>query len=127
MTHAGTRPEAPAYLARAVAALAVTAAALVPAVPAGATTTTPPTVTEARAAVLKLTNTARANAGCGALVANAALPRAAQGHATDMATKKYFSHTSLDGRTWDQRIRNAGYTRPGGRTSRTATPLRPRS
>jgi len=26
------------------------------------------------------------------------------------AAARYFSHTSLDGRTFDQRIRNAGYT-----------------
>jgi uncharacterized protein YkwD len=26
-----------------------------------------------------------------------------------MAANNYFSHTSLDGRTFDQRIRNAGY------------------
>jgi uncharacterized protein YkwD len=29
-----------------------------------------------------------------------------------MAINRYFSHTSLDGRTFDERIRDAGYTRP---------------
>jgi uncharacterized protein YkwD len=33
----------------------------------------------------------------------------ARGHSEDMAINGYFSHTSLDGRTFDQRIRNAGY------------------
>lgn len=31
-----------------------------------------------------------------------------------MARKDYFSHTSKDGRAWHQRIRRAGYTKPGG-------------
>jgi uncharacterized protein YkwD len=31
-----------------------------------------------------------------------------------MATKKYFSHTSQDGRTFDVRMREAGYPKPGG-------------
>lgn len=42
------------------------------------------------------------------------LTAAAQGHSTDMANQNYFSHTSKDGRTFDQRIRAAGYPRPGG-------------
>ncbi|WP_188963540.1 CAP domain-containing protein [Deinococcus aquiradiocola] len=69
--------------------------------------------------VLDLTNQARAQARtCGttsypaapALSWNASLATAARGHATDMAAKNYFSHTSQDGRTFDVRIRNAGYT-----------------
>jgi uncharacterized protein YkwD len=46
----------------------------------------------------------------GPLTMNANLRTAARGHSDDMATQNYFSHTSLDGRTFDQRIRNAGYT-----------------
>jgi uncharacterized protein YkwD len=46
----------------------------------------------------------------GPLTMNANLRTAAQNHSLDMATQNYFSHTSLDGRTFDQRIRNAGYT-----------------
>jgi uncharacterized protein YkwD len=37
------------------------------------------------------------------------LAQAAAGHSTDMATNNYFSHTSLDGRTFAQRIAAAGY------------------
>lgn len=68
--------------------------------------------------VFELTNAARAQARtCGgvayaaapALTYNAALERAAQGHAADMAARNYFSHTSQDGRTFAQRITNAGY------------------
>jgi len=38
-----------------------------------------------------------------------ALGTAARGHSTDMAQQNYFSHTSLDGRTFSQRITAAGY------------------
>lgn len=41
---------------------------------------------------------------------NAALNTAGRNHAVDMATNNYFSHTSQNGTTWDQRIINAGYT-----------------
>lgn len=64
--------------------------------------------------VLELTNAART---CGAtrfaaapaLTYSGQLEQAAQGHATDMATRGYFSHTSLDGRTMAQRISATGY------------------
>jgi len=45
-----------------------------------------------------------------ALVWNDKLTQAAYGHSLDMATKNYFSHTSQDGRTFDQRVTAAGYT-----------------
>ena len=44
------------------------------------------------------------------LVWNEALARAATGHSLDMATKNYFSHTSLDGRDFIDRIEAQGYT-----------------
>lgn len=68
--------------------------------------------------VLDLTNQARAQGRtCGTtsfapaapLAYNAQLTQAAQAHATDMATRNYFSHTSLDGRTVAQRITATGY------------------
>jgi uncharacterized protein YkwD len=40
---------------------------------------------------------------------DAALARAAQSHADDMAANDYISHTSLDGTTFDVRILLAGY------------------
>lgn len=40
------------------------------------------------------------------------LQRAARAHSEDMAQNNYFDHTSLDGRSVDQRARSAGY--PGG-------------
>lgn len=54
---------------------------------------------------------------CGSLTYAAAAPlswntklfNAAAAHSADMAAKNYFSHTSLDGRTFSQRITAAGY------------------
>lgn len=40
---------------------------------------------------------------------NAALFSAALGHSQDMATQNYFDHTSLDGRAFYTRVKNAGY------------------
>jgi uncharacterized protein YkwD len=83
--------------------------------------TTPPTTSQTTqppagptAEVASLTNAERAKAGCAALRVDARLAASAQGHAADMATDNYFSHVSLDGRTFDQRIRAAGYPSPGG-------------
>ncbi|MGW6445941.1 CAP domain-containing protein [Lentzea sp. NPDC055074] len=76
--------------------------------------TKPPTGQTPEQAVLALTNDARAAAGCKALVIDDRITTAAQAHSTDMATKNYFSHTSKDGRTFDVRMREAGYPKPGG-------------
>jgi len=43
------------------------------------------------------------------LIWNDLLEISAIGHAMDMANQNYFSHTSLDGRTMQGRIQNAGY------------------
>lgn len=61
------------------------------------------------ARVIELTNRDRAQAGCAPVRPSAILSASAQGHADDMSAQVYFSHTSLDGRTFDQRIRDAGY------------------
>ncbi|GHF56201.1 uncharacterized protein YkwD [Deinococcus metalli] len=69
--------------------------------------------------VFDLTNAARAQARtCGTtpyaattpLTYNAELELSAQAHANDMAVNNYFSHTSQDGRTFDQRVTASGYT-----------------
>ena len=62
-----------------------------------------------RSLVLDLANSARRAAGCGPLSYNALLEDAAQGHAEDMARYNYMGHVSKDGRTFDQRIRAAGF------------------
>ena len=59
--------------------------------------------------VFALVNQERASAGQPPYTWNAELGVAAQDHAEDMVDQDYFSHTSLDGRTFDQRIREAGY------------------
>lgn len=43
------------------------------------------------------------------LIWNAALQKSAYGHAKDMSIKNYFSHTSKDGRSMEDRIVLAGY------------------
>ncbi len=61
------------------------------------------------AQVLTLVNQHRRAAGCGELVRNNALARAAQAHARDMARNDYVSHTSLTGATFTTRVSTAGY------------------
>jgi uncharacterized protein YkwD len=93
------------------------------------TTTSPPTTSESpeptstapaptggdeAAAVVAATNAERADAGCDPLETDDRLTAAAQGHAADMATGDYFSHTSEDGREFDDRIRAEGHPAPGG-------------
>ncbi|WP_173139341.1 CAP domain-containing protein [Kibdelosporangium persicum] len=51
---------------------------------------------------------------CGSLTVDARLTSAAQKHSTDMASQRYFSHTSKDGRSFADRIRAEGYPSPGG-------------
>jgi uncharacterized protein YkwD len=63
--------------------------------------------------VIALTNEHRRDAGCGDLAPDARLTRAAQGHASDMDENNYFEHVSRDGRRFEQRVRAAGYPRPG--------------
>ncbi|MFG1946597.1 CAP domain-containing protein [Nonomuraea sp. NPDC048826] len=82
--------------------------------PAPTATTSPGTVgTAEENEVVRLTNAERAKGGCQALKHDPQLNKAASGHSADMAAKNYFSHTSQDGRTFMDRIRQAGFT--GGR------------
>ncbi|OYO16909.1 hypothetical protein BI335_09110 [Enemella evansiae] len=60
--------------------------------------------------VLRLVNVERAKAGCGPVTENPALASSARAHSTDMAQNNYFSHTSQDGRSPFDRMRDAGYT-----------------
>lgn len=66
------------------------------------------------AQVVDLVNGERAKAGCGALAEESHLDKAAQDYSDDMAAGNFFSHTSPSGVTFDQRIKNAGYSKPGG-------------
>jgi uncharacterized protein YkwD len=62
-----------------------------------------------RAAVLCLINQEREAHGESALVPNAKLARAAQGHSEDMASEDYFSHVAPNGESPLDRMRAAGY------------------
>ena len=55
-------------------------------------------------------NSERATLGKNPLAISTSLSTAAYLHSKDMAEQNYFNHTSLDGRTFDQRIAAAGYT-----------------
>lgn len=124
MTHArstrtpATRTAIPSSRTRRICVVAVSlAVAALPLIgPAESATaaTHAPTTVELRASVVALTNVARLTKGCKPLKTSTRLTKAAQGHAKDMAAKDYFDHTSANGRTWDQRIRAAGWTRPAG-------------
>lgn len=59
---------------------------------------------------LKLVNTERLSAGKPLLYLNSNLTQAAYLHSKDMGDNSYFSHNSLDGKTFDKRIMNAGYS-----------------
>jgi uncharacterized protein YkwD len=65
------------------------------------------------AQVLALVNDERATAGCKPLAEESSLTKAAQDYSDEMSAQNFFSHTSLDGTTFDQRIKNAGYSKPG--------------
>ena len=79
-------------------------------------TTSPTTPTQPASGVagqiLTLVNARRAEAGCKPVALDPRLTAAAAGHAQDMATNDYFSHTSRDGRTFVDRIKAAGYPVP---------------
>jgi uncharacterized protein YkwD len=59
--------------------------------------------------VVDRVNVERAAAGCQPLTVDARLAQAATSHSSDMATNNYFSHTGLDGSTFDSRIAATGY------------------
>jgi uncharacterized protein YkwD len=67
-----------------------------------------PAAATAADSVTQLTNEARAASSLGALARDPALDAVAFAHARDMAVRRYFSHTSPDGTTFTQRLRNAG-------------------
>lgn len=61
------------------------------------------------AEVLRIVNSERSKAGCGALTNDSRLASAAQKHSADMAANNYFSHTSRNGDEMADRIDAAGY------------------
>ncbi|MFJ7211274.1 CAP domain-containing protein [Amycolatopsis sp. NPDC098790] len=93
------------------------------------TTTAPPTTSEAApppttkaaarvaqsttAQVVSLVNDERAQAGCKPLTEESHLTDAAQDYSDDMSARNFFAHTNPEGVTFDQRIKIAGYSKPG--------------
>lgn len=59
---------------------------------------------------LAAVNAVRSDSGLGALTLSDPLTREAQAHACDMAKRGYFSHTSPDGGTMEDRLRRARLT-----------------
>ena len=70
----------------------------------------PPAQASLESDFLVILNAERASLGKNPLSINSALSTAAYLHSKDMGDNNYFSHTSLDGRTFAQRITAAGYT-----------------
>ena len=92
------------------------AAALLPAAPAQAApcanaNAMPGTVSakQVRQATLCMLNAKRRDHGRKPLRHNAGLALAGRRHARDMVRRRYFAHTSAAGRSFDDRIRSAGY------------------
>jgi uncharacterized protein YkwD len=65
-------------------------------------------------ATLCLVNQERTSRGLKPLKANRRLSKAAARHARDMVARNYFSHDSLGGGDFVDRIRSAGYVQPRG-------------
>jgi cell division septation protein DedD len=59
---------------------------------------------------MAMLNAERVTLGKNPIIVNSCLETAAYLHSQDVAEQNYFSHTSLDGRTFDERIIAAGYT-----------------
>ncbi|WP_434288213.1 CAP domain-containing protein [Celeribacter sp. SCSIO 80788] len=71
--------------------------------------TAAPGAMEEEAQIIALINAERAKQGLGAFSYNAALTKAAQRHASDLAAQNYFSHTGKDGSSVGERVRAVGY------------------
>jgi uncharacterized protein YkwD len=72
--------------------------------------------TALRAELYESVNDARAERGVPRLQRSAGLHRAASAHAADMANRSYYSHTSPEGRTVDERLAAAGAACDGSET-----------
>lgn len=84
-----------------------------PAPTTGPPTSLPPPTGATVDQVVALVNQERAAKSCAPLVVDARLTQAASAHSSDMSDRNYFSHTTPEGTTFDQRIRSAGHPRPG--------------
>ncbi len=76
----------------------------------GTTTSQFSNITFNQAPFQTMINDARSTATASPVAPNAQLRQAAQGHANDMSANNYFSHTSLDGSSFGDRINATGYS-----------------
>lgn len=76
-------------------------------------TSRPPQNPSATDRVVALVNEARAAAACPPLRVDEKLITAAQSHSEDMSKRDYFDHSTPDGVTFDVRIKNTGFAKPG--------------
>jgi uncharacterized protein YkwD len=67
----------------------------------------------AAGAIVCLVNVERTSRGLPALQRDGDLSQAARAHAADMARNNFFAHVNPDGDTLSDRLRKAGYGRPG--------------
>lgn len=65
-----------------------------------------------RQRVVELVNDERTRAGCDPVRVDGRLTTAAQRHSDDMARQDYLRHDAPDGRSFDERIEDAGYPDP---------------
>lgn len=63
--------------------------------------------------VVDLVNKLRVKRGCDPLTVDPRLEQAAQDHSEDMAERDYLDHTTPEGLTFRDRIRNAGFANTG--------------
>jgi len=107
------------------AAVSLTAAFMLHSTPAGAAQgagycpgaldvpTTQAQLDTAADAVICLVNVERTSRGLKALKRDRDLTQAARGHTYDMVANRYFAHTSPNGDSLGDRIRQTGYGKPG--------------
>jgi uncharacterized protein YkwD len=103
-----TSSEAPAPTETSASPQPTTSAAPPPSTKAAARVA-PSTATQ----VVALVNDERAQAGCKPLTEESHLTKAAQDYSDDMSARNFFAHTNPEGVTFDQRIKIAGYSKPG--------------
>lgn len=111
MGYSFTRLLAVVLAVLAVALIAAPTALAEQACPAANATPASATKREIVRATLCQLNRERAHHGLGRLKLNKRLTRAARRHALDMARRNYFSHDTLGGGSFVDRIRRAGYLR----------------
>ena len=69
-----------------------------------------PSEATVEASLFNLVNQERRKHGAPELTLDANISQVARQHSTDMRDRNYFSHTSPDGKNFDDRLRNAGIT-----------------